>query len=282
MISFRAPLHFCGRDLPSSHRRGVRTSCPSWHLAHAAMSPSRHPFWHPYPCIYASVRLAGARSTESVPDPRVRAASPSPILVSDLPVRVLNPHVGRRTPLSVSSFSPRSESKRIGGGKVLPRCVPRRSGHPVISVERILTTYMVQKYIPCIPRRKWYRNNTRRENQNRIYAQPANQYPQRSKVEDPPRAEVQVHVQVRGRTGGTPRPTHRVNQKSQRPGSATCGNDDVRHWRRPSERPSSRRPSVVAPRRARSDALRRTRAVNFPARGSMRGSGATHTGAGRP
>ena len=98
-------------------------------------------------------------------------------------------------------------------------------------------------------------------------------------MEDPPRAEVQVHVQVRGRTGGTPRPTHRVNQKSQRPGSATCGNDDVRHWEAVGEAVVVVASPVVAPRRARSDALRRTRAVNFPARGSMRGSGATHTGA---
>jgi hypothetical protein len=100
--------------------------------------------------------------------------------------------------------------------------------------------------------------------------------------------------------GRHPRPTHRVNQKSQdtaagRRREATCGNDDVRHWEAVglSERSSqavaaSRPPSPVAPRGplAFRLALRRTRGplTSFPlarvaAPSSMRGSGATHTGA---
>ena len=93
-----------------------------------------------------------------------------------------------------------------------------------------------------------------------------------------------------------PRPTHRVNQKSRVPSQRPVG--DVRERRRhatcatgrPSERPSSRvrRPSRRAPRRPLlalcgppSVAHPRCRAgrLTFPPRGSMRGSGATHTGA---
>jgi hypothetical protein len=101
--------------------------------------------------------------------------------------------------------------------------------------------------------------------------------------------------------GRHPRPTHRVNQKSQdtaagRRREATCGNDDVRHWEAVglSERSSqavaaSRPPSPVAPRGPLALPARppsHARAVNiFPrlsrvaAPSSMRGSGATHTGA---
>ena len=103
--------------------------------------------------------------------------------------------------------------------------------------------------------------------------------------------------------GRHPRPTHRVNQKSQdtaagRRREATCGNDDVRHWEAVglSERSSqavaaSRPPSPVAPRGplAFRLALRRTRGPLIHlsrSRGSRlhrpcaaRGPHPTHTGA---
>ena len=126
----------------------------------------------------------------------------------------------------MSSFSPTSESKRIGGGKVLPRCVPRRrSGHPVISVERILTTYMVQKYIP---RRKWYRNNTRRKTKSKTEfthePRPNRKHTPHGWPED---AQDASRVAAAGRSDGRPPPPdcHRVLIRNHSGRSATCGND---------------------------------------------------------
>ena len=107
-----------------------------------------------------------------------------------------------------------------------------------------------------------------------------------------------------GRTsdGRHPRPTHRVNQKSQRPVGdvkrrAGTSNDDVRHWetgrqsdcrrgrRKPSPRRGLRRPSRPAARSpSGSPSVARGPLTSFPlaapSMDSMRGSGATHTGGG--
>jgi hypothetical protein len=193
----------------------------------------------------------------------------------------------------VSSFSPRNESKRIGGGKVLPRCVPRRSGHPVISVERILTTYMVQKYIP---RRKWYRNNTRRKPKSSLGCDVflfaialrlvrTTDNADSTRVED---AQPQdAWRRLGGRTGGHPRPTvTEFSSEITAAGRRHAGT--TRRRRAPlgeaasdSERPSSRRPSRPVAAAARSPSSVARGPLTFPLRRLHARLGG-HTPARRP